>query len=186
MNPGSNNIHHVYTDSCLIAGGAHYDNHAFVFPFANINPDLVPSINHKECLCALMAIVHWKNLFANSQVIMYIDNIASVAALQNARPENHLLRKYVRSIWHVLAVNNIHITFMHSFGNLNVLADKISRMLLSYSEFDKTHRYLIRKHYRFRALDAYELLTACMNNSLNLISNIDIISLQDIQSFIRS
>ena len=88
-------------------------------------------INIKELFPIYMAIHVFAPKLMNSQVIFYTDNKCVVDCLAILSSKSPLLMSIIRPITLTLLKYNIHMQFRHIEGKKNVLADLLSRQMVS-------------------------------------------------------
>ena len=139
----------VHVDSCLHGGGGVCDGLGYYkqsYP-ASIK-DCHFSINALECLNTLIAIRLWSKEWTGTTVLIFVDNWATVCALNSGRAQDPLMRGALREAWWLAALMDVNIEVRHKPGSQMTVADTLSRADLSelcarrYEEFarDTTER----------------------------------------------
>ena len=129
----------VHVDSCLQGGGGICDGMGY---YKQTYPEAITkcqfSINALECLNTLIAIRLWCKEWSGLTVLIFVDNWATVCALNSGRAQDVLMRGALREVWWIAALSDINIKVRHKPGVEMHIADTLSR-----AEFSKmyTNRY---------------------------------------------
>ena len=76
----------------------------------------------------LLALGVWGDLWKNSLVRFYCDNLAVVQVVQTSKTKDPFLAACIRNIWMITAVLDIEIEIDHIKGINNTIADLLSRL----------------------------------------------------------
>ena len=132
----------VHVDSCLQAGGGICEGVGY---YKQAYPDSIMdcgfSINALECFNVLISVRLWVTLWSGLVVLIFVDNWATVCALNSGRASDPLMRAALREIWWLAALNDVEIVVRHKPGAEMDTADTLSR-----AEVSKIHA---RKYERF-------------------------------------
>ena len=85
-------------------------------------------IVHWEMFNILLALRVWGDLWKNSLVRFYCDNLAVVQVVQTSKTKDPFLAACIRNIWMFTAVLDIEIEIDHIKGINNTMADLLSRL----------------------------------------------------------
>ena len=116
----------LFTDAALKGWGAHLKHHTAGGLWNQVESRL--HINILELKAVFLDLKSFKNQLLNQILLISIDN-SSVVAYLNKQGGTHS-QKMCALIWRIMAWTNarvIHIRAKHIPGNLNVLADSLSR-----------------------------------------------------------
>lgn len=84
-------------------------------------------INDKELLSIYLAALQWGSEWKNRHVVVSCDNTTAVAAINKGSSRSPLIMRLLRDLFWQAVTYNFHFTAVHLAGNLNTLADAISR-----------------------------------------------------------
>ena len=119
---------HIFTDACDTGGRivCPFD-WAYIHWVLDMPHTASEHINVKET----MAIYRWAPQLANSQVIIHTDNITTKASSNKGTSRNPRIMDHLRNIHGLAQQFNFHITARYLKGEVNIIADTISRMTSS-------------------------------------------------------
>ena len=89
------------------------------------------SINALECFNTLLAIRLWVREWSGVTVLIFVDNWATVCALNSGRVQDPLMRGCLREAWWLTAMLDINLVVRHKPGTEMETADTLSRAGLS-------------------------------------------------------
>ena len=119
----------IITDACGTGGGAFsrgnflYVNWELDAPnFANLH------INYKESAMAALSVLRWAPLLRNKTVYVYSDNQCAVSLINKCSSKCGELMSVLRQMFWASAIYNFHVKAKYLPGELNVIADTISRL----------------------------------------------------------
>lgn len=119
----------VQTDACQLAAGAFFRGDWLYHNFVVDSPEFAHlHINHKEVLAQIFAAFRWAPSWANQHVIIYCDNEAAVHIINKGSTAHPLIMHALRQLFWLSATYNFRFTARHIQGNLNVIADAVSRL----------------------------------------------------------
>ena len=119
----------VVTDSCLIGGGAFYAGDFYYINWELDHHELnsLP-INYKEAAMAALSVLRWATHWRNKTVYIYCDNQCAVSIINKCSCRSELVMLLLRKLFWVAAHNNCSIRAIYLPGNLNIIADTVSRL----------------------------------------------------------
>ena len=132
----------IQVDACLTGIGATDGNAAYA---ARIAPDTDPVANITEIEAANIVIaLHTfiTDADAGGHVHIQCDNLPSVQALTSGRAHNPVLAECARAIWMLQARFAFKVSFSHIAGDLNVIADALSRAHLTKAYHGLAHEFI--------------------------------------------
>jgi hypothetical protein len=119
----------AYTDACQEGGGGHCGDKWFYVNWNLDCPKFASShINVKEVLAAVSALQIWAPIWENSKVLLFTDNITTVASINKGTSRNRVIMSLIRYLFWLAACHNINIKACHIKGINNVKADLLSRL----------------------------------------------------------
>ena len=117
------------SDACETGGAAFFQSDWFYvgweldFPqYCNVH------INLKELFTVLLAVVRWGHLWKNRHITLYTDNQVTMYAINKGCIRNILGMHFIRELFCILAIYNIHISARHISGRDNIIPDALSRL----------------------------------------------------------
>ena len=125
----------VHVDSCLGGGGGGLCDGLgyYKIKYPNSITRWGFSINALECLNALIAIRLWMKEWAGLTVLIFVDNWATVCALNSGRAQDPVMRGALREVWWLAAMADVNVIVRHKPGSEMETADTLSRASLSES-----------------------------------------------------
>lgn len=119
----------VYTDACKQGGGGFFGCDWFYTNWENDFPVVKNlHINELEALAVVLAAQRWGKDWENKRVVIFSDNMTTVACLNKCTSRSKILMSYLRGLFWLSATYNFHITAVHVPGKENIMADFISRL----------------------------------------------------------
>ena len=88
-------------------------------------------ITQKEILAVVLACAVWGLMWKNMRVLVHCDNEAAVAVLNSGYSRDSHIMQLLRSLFFVKSLLGFSLHVVHIRGELNVIADAISRGNLS-------------------------------------------------------
>ena len=85
------------------------------------------SIVHLEILNIMVALKLWGHCWKDKYIEVFCDNLAVVQVLQTGKARDSRLATFVRNIWLITSIFNIHLAITHIPGKNNSVADLLSR-----------------------------------------------------------
>ena len=85
------------------------------------------SIVHLEILNIMVALKVWGCYWQDKYIELFCDNLAVVQVLQTGKARDSRLATFVRNIWLITSIFNIHLAVTHIPGKNNSVADLLSR-----------------------------------------------------------
>ena len=85
------------------------------------------SIVHLEILNIMVALKVWAYYWQDKYIELFCDNLAVVQVLQTGKARDSRLATFVRNIWLITSIFNIHLAITHIPGKNNSVADLLSR-----------------------------------------------------------
>lgn len=117
------------TDACLVGGGGHFDNQWFYTNFSVDHPESKNEhINCLELLTVLVGARRWGHLWTNKHIRVRSDNEATVKSINKGTSHSALFMKYLRELFWLSEKYRFRLTALHIRGEVNFLADRISRL----------------------------------------------------------
>ena len=117
------------SDTCLSGGGAHFRDDWLYVTWRVDEPLYMQShINILELLMTLCAIKRWGHLWAGSHVLIRTDNVATMSALNKGTSRGQELMPIIHEIFWLSVKFHFVVSSVFLPGELNVLADRISRL----------------------------------------------------------
>ena len=101
------------------------------------------SISSLECLNLLIAVRVWIKEWSGMHVLIYCDNMATVAASNSARVEDPIIQGALRELWWLAAIHDVQIMVRHKPGELMTIPDMLSRAGFSNSHKAMLERFVI-------------------------------------------
>ena len=142
-NQGSPQVH-AFVDASLSGVGAIWEDNVYA---ATYPPGFTQnlSIVHLELINIWVMLNIWGKYWGHKLVKIWCDNEAVVHILTSGKTRDEVLALYARSIWLLLASNDIQTQYSHVQGVKNVYADRLSRWFSKdMKEILKT--FYMRKH----------------------------------------
>ena len=125
------------TDACESGGGGYLYSDWFYSSWVVDYPDMINEhINVLELFTVVLALRRWGSALLNSHVKIISDNMATVAALRKATSRSGSLMPLIREIYWICVQFNITISSAHIPGKLNILADRVSRLVSCSEAYD--------------------------------------------------
>ena len=119
----------VDTDACQLAAGAYYRGDWLYHHFRLDSPPCAGlHINHKEVLAQVFAAFRWGHLWKNHHVIIHCDNVAAVHIINKGTTAHPLVMFFLRQLFWLSVIHNFRFTAVHIKGDLNTIADSVSRL----------------------------------------------------------
>ena len=119
----------VVTDACLEGGGAFYCGDFMYVNWKNDYPEFADlPINYKEAAMAALCIERWAHLWKNRMVYLYTDNTCTMSIINKCSCRNEQVMNLLRTNFWLLSSYNVHIKAVYLPGELNSIADTISRL----------------------------------------------------------
>ena len=119
----------VYTDACLIAGGAYFrGDWAYTMWEADVPAATEMSINNKELFAVLLATERWAPAWSNCVVTIRSDNVTTVSSINKGSSRNWRAMKAIRRLFPLPVIYNFKLKASHIPGRRNHIADTISRI----------------------------------------------------------
>ena len=131
----------IYVNACLTGMGAAMDNKAYTACI----PDRIRNkgnIVHFEMINLVIAVHKWLDHIQNSRVTMYCYNAAVVDVCRNLKTKDPILGACIRNLFMMNARFNIDFECKHIRGDLNVVADALSRKYDASNVFSKHKNYI--------------------------------------------
>ena len=132
----------VHVESCLQAGGGICKGVGY---YKQAYPDSITdcrfSINALECFNVLISVRLWVTLWSGLVVLVFVDNWATVCALNSGRATDPLMRAALREIWWLTELNDVEIVVRHKPGAEMDTADTLSRADVSRVHAEKYRRF---------------------------------------------
>ena len=117
------------SDACTTGGAAFYNGDWLYANWSIDYPEVQNAhINIKELFTVLLAFRRWGPLWENKHVQIYTDNQVTMYALNKGTMRNDLGMTFIRELYYMLAVHNIHITVSFVASRDNIIADGLSRL----------------------------------------------------------
>ena len=85
------------------------------------------SIVHLEILNIMVALKVWGYCWKDKYIEVFCDNLAVVQVLQTGKARDIQLATFVRNIWLITSIFNIHLAITHIPGKSNSIEDLLSR-----------------------------------------------------------
>ena len=129
-------------DAAGDAGGAAFQNHRHIhqFPRHQCRPergsDIGESSNFRELYMFLVALRLWGSKWKGRPVLGRCDNTTAVSIINRQGTHAPRLRKLAKRILNLAAKHDIEIAATHIRGEINVLADRLSRHVRRYDPAD--------------------------------------------------
>ena len=123
------------TDASGVGIGAHFGDHWFSIPldhfhsiaFMQQDPDQAFDINRWELFSLVTAVFTWGHLWANQQILVYVDNMTLTYVWARGCKDKCLMH-LIRALFLFTAQHNINIMLQHVPGISNVIPDLLSRL----------------------------------------------------------
>ena len=84
-------------------------------------------ITQLEMLNVVVALKIWAEMWKDTKIAIYCDNLAVVEVLTSGRTKDPYLATCARNIWLLCAIFNIKLNVIHIPGKNNTIADLLSR-----------------------------------------------------------
>ena len=104
------------------------------------------SIVHLELINIWVMLNIWGKYWGHKLVKIWCDNEAVVHILTSGKTQDEVLALYARSIWLLLASNDIQTQYSHVQGVKNVYADRLSRWFSKKTLKEILKTFYMRKH----------------------------------------
>lgn len=118
----------IQVDASCSGIGAHDGRFAYGGRITPLS-DPVANINELEGVNVVVAVSTFMSLAdRGSHVLLQCDNLASVEIFRHGRGRNRVLLECARHLWMLQSILDIRITYEHIAGNLNTVADSLSRL----------------------------------------------------------
>ena len=131
------------TDACMLAGGGHYRGDWFYVNFENDFPEYSDAhINTLELLSVLVAARRWGHLWGDRHIRVRCDNTSACNAINKGSSKSKLFMRCLRELFWLSVLNNFRLTAVHIKGEINVVADLISRLHEEQFKIEFVKRYL--------------------------------------------
>ncbi|VDI50863.1 Hypothetical predicted protein [Mytilus galloprovincialis] len=112
----------VYTDACKEGGGGFFGCDWFYTNWENDFPVVKNlHINELEALAVVLAAQRWGKDWENKRVVIFSDNMTTVACLNKCTSRSKILMSYLRDLFWLSATYNFHITAVHVPGKVPLL-----------------------------------------------------------------
>ena len=124
----------AHIDSCLKEAGSICEGMGYYrleYPDYLVGMSL--PIASLECFNLLVAIRLWIEQWSGLHVLLFCDNMATVAASNSAHAEDSLLQGALREVWWLAAAHDVQLTIRHKPGVDMVVPDMLSRVGISRS-----------------------------------------------------
>lgn len=119
----------LYTDACNEGAGGHWGSSWFYTNWSSDIPSaMLLHINEKETLAVCLAAHFWAPAWANKRIIVYSDNMVTVASINKCSSRNNIVMRFLRYLFWLSAKFNFHLSARHIQGKHNCLADSVSRL----------------------------------------------------------
>ena len=118
---------HFATDASLTGGGAICLDECFRFQFP---PDILTGASHissLELYTIVVAVQFWAPKLRHRKFIVSCDNQAAVTVISSGSTKDYFMQRCLRQLWFSAAVFDFELQARHIPGDLNVLADALSR-----------------------------------------------------------
>ena len=156
----------ILVDACLTGIGAATTRSAYAHQVAPIQNPL-ENITELEAINVAVAL---QTFIAESdrgkRITIYCDNMPAVLVLQSGKGKNKVLLEVARAAWMVQALFQVSIEYKHIPGNMNNLADALSRAHTSETQALKAHHIMVE-----RQLTRIHPCTHTLDIMLGLISH---------------
>ena len=132
----------IQVDACLTGVGATDGTAAYA---ARIAPDDDPVANVTEIEAANIVIALHTFITdedAGGHVLVQCDNLPSVQALTSGRAHNPVLAECACAIWMLQARFAFKVSFSHIAGDINIVADALSRAHLTKAYYGLAHEFV--------------------------------------------
>ena len=134
----------IFVDACLIGAGSFWKGKAHIcYKWPKVLLDLDLSINDLELFNVLVTIRCWNKLLRGSTLRIWCDNHTSVKSILSGKARNNFMAGCLRELWLLTSVNDIFLDCQHIQGEMNEIADTLSRAYHSeegwtkFSDFSK-------------------------------------------------
>ena len=115
----------VHLDASLTGLGGVYDKMVYALDIPKGYMDY--SIVHLEILNIMVALKVWGSSWKDKYIEVFCDNLAVVQVLKTGRAKDIRLATFVRNIWLITSIFNIHLAITHIPGKSNSIGDLLSR-----------------------------------------------------------
>ena len=117
----------IVVDACLTAIGGATDDRAYSASVAHADDPLV-NISEVEAINIAVALQTFMGPEDKGRcVVVYCDNMSAVQVMQSGKGKNLVMLEAARMAWMVQAMFQLTIIYRHIPGDLNTLADTLSR-----------------------------------------------------------
>ena len=127
----------LFTDASSLGFGTVYGDQWMSVAWPQ--SDSVYDINFLELFAIVAAVLTWGAGWSNKQILIYTDNEAITHIWRTRSCRNKDIMRLVRGLFLFTAKTNVNILFTHIPGNINYLADSLSR--LQVAKFRQAHRH---------------------------------------------
>jgi len=122
----------LYTDSSNVAIGAVFGVKWFCEPFTGKTSFCTDmSITWRELYAIVKAIATWGRHMCNKRIMIHCDNAAVVFIVNSGTSKDIHIMKLVRSLFYLMATNNLEIRVAHIEGIKNTQSDALSRLQMN-------------------------------------------------------
>ena len=119
----------VYVDACNKGAGMQWGTDWYYVNWAQDVPEATTAhINVKETLAIGLAVQKWAPMWANCSVVIHTDNTTALCAINKGSSKSALGMRCIREIFWFSNIFNFTIRGVHIPGELNVVADAVSRL----------------------------------------------------------
>jgi len=119
----------VFTDACMTGGGWSWAQERMAFTWSK--GESKHHINILEAQTVLRLLTTDATSFAGCRVLLWCDNSVTVKAIRKGTSSSPILRDIIRAVRTICLRYHISLWPVHIAGALNVLADRLSRGLVS-------------------------------------------------------
>ena len=116
----------LFTDASFLGFGAVYRSHWFSIPWPRSFSQF--HINYLELFAILAAVFSWGHEWSNKQILFFTDSQCVTTVWKSGTCRDKDIMKLVRALFLFSAKHNINILMQHIPGNVNTLADHLSRL----------------------------------------------------------
>ena len=103
------------------------------------------TISHLEMLNIIVASKTWAGHSRDRKIQIHYDNMAVVQVLNTGRTRDPILATSARNVWLIAATYNIDFRFVHIAGQVNSIADLLSRWAITSNAIEKI-KHLLPQH----------------------------------------
>lgn len=133
------------TDACLVGGGAHFLSDWCYCCWEKDFPEYASChINILELLSVLVALRRWAPLLTGQHVLIRTDNMTAMSVLNKSSSRSTEMMPILREIFWLSVRYDFLVSSVYLPGDLNVLADRISR-LNEFESFLKVEYFLFNE-----------------------------------------